>query len=115
MAAMVIVSTMIGIVVSWRVPGLETNARDWLMRQRGNLPPAQRSESELVIVAIDEAGLATFGKPFTQQREIRNRLRPVSDRPFGGSKKFIYLMAHTPSLPRLAANCKRAISQLDRT
>jgi len=36
------------------------------------------------------AGLATFGKPFTQQREIRNRLRPVSDRPFGGSKKFIY-------------------------
>jgi hypothetical protein len=65
--------------------------------------------------AASRAGLATFGKPFTQQREIRNRLRSVSDRPFGGRKKFIYLMAHTPSLPRLAANCKRAISQLDRT
>ena len=56
--AIVILSVVGGMVVSWCAPGLELNARDWMMRMRGNLPPP----AEVVIVAIDEASIARIGR-----------------------------------------------------
>ena len=45
-------------LVSWRAPGLDLYARDWLMRARGPLAPP----SDIAIVAIDEASIARFGR-----------------------------------------------------
>jgi two-component system phosphate regulon sensor histidine kinase PhoR len=44
--------------VTWRMPGLELYARNWLVRARGPLPLPQ----DIAIVAIDEASLARFGR-----------------------------------------------------
>jgi PAS domain S-box-containing protein len=44
--------------VTWRVPGLELYARNWLTRARGPLPVPD----DIAIVAIDEASLARFGR-----------------------------------------------------
>jgi CHASE2 domain-containing sensor protein len=51
--ALVLLSAILAQWIVWRVPGLEMSARDWLMRQRGLLPPAD----DIVIVAIDEPSL----------------------------------------------------------
>src|SRR5262245_7561024 len=57
-AILVILSTMVGMVASWRAPGLELYSRDWMMRWRGvRTPPG-----EIVLVAIDEASIARFGR-----------------------------------------------------
>ncbi|MGH9937401.1 MAG: CHASE2 domain-containing protein, partial [Blastocatellia bacterium] len=55
---MTAVAATVGIGVSWRAPGAELYARDWLMRMRGNLSPPD----EVVIVAIDEASIARLGR-----------------------------------------------------
>src|SRR4030088_2056771 len=57
-AALLLLSSGLGMLVSWRVPGLELYARNWLTRARGPLPVPD----DIVIVAIDEASLARFGR-----------------------------------------------------
>jgi len=57
-AALLLISAAMGMFVTWRIPGLELSARNWLIRARGPLPvPA-----DIAIVAIDEASLARFGR-----------------------------------------------------
>jgi len=56
--AIIAVSAAAGIGVSWRAPGLELYARDWLMRLRGPVAPPD----EVVIIAIDEASQERFGR-----------------------------------------------------
>ena len=63
--AIVIVSTMVAMVFSWRAPGLNFYARDMLMQARGPIPPP----NDIVIVAIDEVSIARFGR-FPWQREL---------------------------------------------
>src|ERR1700730_1684608 len=57
-AALLLLSAGLGMFVTWRVPGLELNARNWLARARGTLPVAD----DIAIVAIDEASLTRFGR-----------------------------------------------------
>lgn len=69
----ILVSASVALLVVWRAPGLELYARDWLMRWRGPLPPAE----ELLIVAIDERSLARFGRfpwPRSLMAEVLNKL-----------------------------------------
>ena len=62
--AIVAVSAACGVLVDWRAPGIGRYAEDWLMRARGPLPPP----SDIVIVAIDEASIARFGRfPWSRQ------------------------------------------------
>jgi signal transduction histidine kinase/CHASE2 domain-containing sensor protein len=51
-------SATLALWIVWRVPGLETSASDWLMRQRGLL----QAPDDIVIVAIDEPSLKRFGR-----------------------------------------------------
>ncbi len=52
-----------GMFVTWRVPGLQAQAQDSLMRMRGLLAPPD----DIVIIAIDEASIARFGRfPWTR-------------------------------------------------
>jgi PAS domain S-box-containing protein len=57
-AALLLVSAGLGMFVTWRVPGLELYARNWLTRARGPL----LVPDDIAIVAIDEASLARFGR-----------------------------------------------------
>jgi signal transduction histidine kinase/CHASE2 domain-containing sensor protein len=57
-AAIVAVSSVLAMVVYWRVPGLELSGRDWLMRARGPLAVPD----DIVIVAIDEPSIKRFGR-----------------------------------------------------
>jgi signal transduction histidine kinase len=51
-------ATTTGMFCSWRAPGLNLYAQDWLMRSRGNLPVPE----DIVIVAIDEPSIAKLGR-----------------------------------------------------
>src|ERR1700737_30190 len=55
---LLLVCTVAGLFVSWRMPGLELYARNWLVRARGPLP----IPDDIAIVAIDERSLARFGR-----------------------------------------------------
>jgi signal transduction histidine kinase/CHASE2 domain-containing sensor protein len=57
-AAIVIVSTLLGTLVSWRAPGIDQNMRDWMIRARGPLP----APDNIAIVAIDESSIGRFGR-----------------------------------------------------
>jgi PAS domain S-box-containing protein len=57
-AALLLLSAGLGMLVTWRVPGLELYARNWLTRTRGPLPVPD----DIAIVAIDEASLVRFGR-----------------------------------------------------
>ena len=57
-AAIAAVSALIGILISWRAPGLDRYASDWLMRMRGTLA----APDDIVIIAIDEPSIARFGR-----------------------------------------------------
>src|SRR5579872_79023 len=57
-AGLLFISAALGIFVTWRVPGLELDARSWLVRARGPLP----LPDDIAIVAIDEASLAKLGR-----------------------------------------------------
>jgi CHASE2 domain-containing sensor protein len=59
---------MLGLYVSWRVPGLDLYARDWLMRARGPVPPPD----DIAIVAIDEASIVHYGR-FPWPRSLISR------------------------------------------
>lgn len=56
--AIVLVSTTLAMILSWRAPGLDLYARDRLMQARGPIAPAD----DIVIVAIDEASMARYGR-----------------------------------------------------
>jgi PAS domain S-box-containing protein len=56
--AIIIVSTTVAMIFSWRAPGISLYARDRLMQARGALPPSD----DIVIVAIDEASISRFGR-----------------------------------------------------
>ncbi|HKX31486.1 MAG TPA: CHASE2 domain-containing protein [Blastocatellia bacterium] len=58
LAAIVLLSTAMGVGLSWKSPELETVVRDWLLRTRGAVTPPP----EIVIVAIDEASIARLGR-----------------------------------------------------
>src|SRR6267143_5713420 len=57
-AALLLLSAGLGMFVTWRLPGLELYARNWLTRARGALPVPD----DIAIVAIDEASLTRFGR-----------------------------------------------------
>ncbi|HEV7373395.1 MAG TPA: CHASE2 domain-containing protein [Pyrinomonadaceae bacterium] len=66
--AIIIVSTTVAMVFSWRAPGINLYARDRLMQVRGPLPPPD----DIVIVSIDEASIARFGRfPWPRQLTAR--------------------------------------------
>ncbi|MGH9845871.1 MAG: CHASE2 domain-containing protein, partial [Blastocatellia bacterium] len=56
--AILAISALVGMSVAWRAPGLDLYARDRLMRARGRLAPPD----DIVILAIDEASIARFGR-----------------------------------------------------
>lgn len=58
LAAIVIVSALLGAFVSWRMPGIDQYMRDRMTRARGPLPPPD----DIAIVAIDEQSIARFGR-----------------------------------------------------
>ena len=55
---LLVVSAALGLFVTWRAPGLDLDARSWLVRARGPLP----LPDDIAIVAIDEASLVRFGR-----------------------------------------------------
>src|SRR5215475_13538144 len=58
LVAIVFVSVLIGVGLSWRMPELDLAARDWLLRSRGKIAPPP----EIAIIAIDEASIARLGR-----------------------------------------------------
>jgi len=58
LAAIVVVSALLGTFVSWRAPGIDQYMRDWMIRARGPLP----APDDIAIVAIDELSIARFGR-----------------------------------------------------
>ena len=58
LAAIVIVSALLGTFVSWSAPGVDQYLRDRMTRARGSLPPPD----DIAIVAIDEPSIARFGR-----------------------------------------------------
>jgi len=67
--AIVLFSATLATFVSWRLPGLNLYARDRLMQARGPISPPD----DIVIVAIDEASIARYGR-FPWQRSLTTRL-----------------------------------------
>src|SRR5215475_6473349 len=58
LVAIVFVSILIGVGLSWRMPELDLAARDWLLRSRGKIAPPP----EIAIIAIDEDSIARLGR-----------------------------------------------------
>src|ERR1700676_3533375 len=58
LAALLLFSAGLGMFVTWRVPGLELYARNWLARARGPLAVPD----DIAIVAIDDPSLARLGR-----------------------------------------------------
>jgi len=58
LAAIVVVSALLGTFVSWRAPGIDQYMRDWMIRARGPLA----APDDIVIVAIDEPSIDRFGR-----------------------------------------------------
>lgn len=67
--AIVLVSTLFAMIVSWRAPGLNLYARDRLMEARGPVAPPD----DIVIVAVDEASIGRYGR-FPWPRDSMARL-----------------------------------------
>ena len=55
---LMLVCAAAGLLVTWRMPGLELYAQKWLVRTRGPLPVPD----DIAIVAIDETSLKRFGR-----------------------------------------------------
>src|SRR6202790_2715026 len=58
LAALLVFSSGLGIIVAWRAPGLELYERNWLTRIRGPLSVPD----DIAIVAIDDPSLAKLGR-----------------------------------------------------
>lgn len=73
------VSAFLAVLISWRAPGLELQARDGLMRARGTLT----APDDIAIVAIDEVSLKRFGRfpwPRGLMAQALDRLREAQPR-----------------------------------
>ena len=57
-AAIVVISALLGTFVSWQAPGIDQYMRDWMIRARGPLP----APDDIAIVAIDEPSINQFGR-----------------------------------------------------
>jgi len=57
-AALLLFSVIAAKMISWRLPQLDLQARNWLIRTRGPLPVP----NDIAVVAIDETSLARFGR-----------------------------------------------------
>src|SRR6266850_2082724 len=57
-ATLLLFSVIATKIVSWRLPQLDLQARNWLIRTRGPLPVP----NDIAVVAIDETSLARFGR-----------------------------------------------------
>jgi signal transduction histidine kinase/CHASE2 domain-containing sensor protein len=68
LAAIVVVSALLGTLVSWRAPGIDQYTRDWMIRARGPLP----APDDIAVVAIDEPSIVRFGRfPWSRARAAR--------------------------------------------
>ena len=68
LVAIVVASTMVAMIFSWRAPGLNLYVRDRLMQARGPLTPPD----DIVLVVIDETSIARYGR-FPWQRSLTAR------------------------------------------
>lgn len=66
--AIVVASTTAAMIFSWRAPGLNLYVRDRLMQARGPITPPD----DIVLVVIDEASIARYGR-FPWQRVLTAR------------------------------------------
>jgi signal transduction histidine kinase/CHASE2 domain-containing sensor protein len=66
--AIVVASTMMALIFSWRAPGLNLYVRDRLMQARGPITPPD----DIVLVVVDEASIARYGR-FPWQRNLTAR------------------------------------------
>src|SRR5712672_2897419 len=66
--AIVVISTMMAMIFSWRAPGLNLYVRDRLMQARGPITPPD----DIVLVVIDETSIARYGR-FPWQRGLTGR------------------------------------------
>ena len=66
--AIVVASTMVAMILSWRAPGLNLYVRDRLMQARGPITPPD----DIVLVVVDEASIARYGR-FPWQRNLTAR------------------------------------------
>lgn len=66
--AIVLISTTLAMIVSWRAPGLNLYVRDRLMQARGPISPPD----DIVIIAVDEASIARYGR-FPWPRSLTTR------------------------------------------
>src|ERR1700682_6485653 len=57
-AALLLVCTVAGVLLTWRMPGLDLYTQTWLVRARGPLPVPD----DIAIVAIDETSLTRLGR-----------------------------------------------------
>lgn len=92
--AIVLVSTLFAMIVSWRAPGLNLYARDQLMGARGPIAPPD----DIVIVAVDEASMARYGR-FPWPRDSMARLIDTiaSAQPKAIAIDILYSDSTTPS------------------
>src|SRR5215471_14999938 len=68
LVAIVVVSTTVAMIFSWRAPGLSRYASDRLMQARGPITPPD----DIVLVAIDETSIARYGRfPWTRSLTAR--------------------------------------------
>lgn len=100
------IAATVGILVTWRVPGLQAQAQDKLIQVRGLLAPPD----DIVIVAIDEASIARFGR-FPWARSL---MAQAIDRLSDAQPKVVTLnvlysdTSHQPDDAALAAAIARA-------
>jgi len=57
-AALLLVCTVAGVLLTWRMPGLDLYTQTWLVRARGPLPVPD----DIAIVAIDQTSLTRLGR-----------------------------------------------------
>src|ERR1700738_1914240 len=68
-AGLLFVCAFAGVLVTWRMPGLQLYGQKWLIRARGPLPLPE----DIAIVAIDETSLARLGR-FPWRRTLTAQL-----------------------------------------
>jgi signal transduction histidine kinase len=73
--AIIVISTVAAMAVTWRAPALNLAARDALVRAQGTMKPPD----EVVIVAIDEASIKRFGRFPWPRGLMAQALRRLSD------------------------------------
>ena len=92
--AIVLVSTLFAMIVSWRAPGLNLYARDRLMEARGPVAPP----GDIVTVAIDEASIGRYGRfPWPRDSMARLIQTIASAQPKAIAIDVLYTEPTTPS------------------